>query len=103
VTDLTAADITIKVGGKARTISDLSLKKKTPAATPGAPAAEASPAAATGGISAPYFTNEASAAPAPAAAAPPAGRAYMIVVDNESLSRVSKGRSRRPSRICSRT
>jgi len=86
VTDLTAADITIKVGGKARTITDLSLKKKTPAAAPGAPAAEAAPAAATGGISAPYFTNEASAAPAPAAAAPPAGRAYLIVVDNESLS-----------------
>lgn len=85
VTDLTAADLSIKVGGKVRSVTDLTLKKvAAPAA--GGPAAEAAPApAAGGGMTPPFFTNAATAAPAPAAPAA-AGRYYLIVVDTESLS-----------------
>jgi hypothetical protein len=83
VTDLTAADVTIKIAGKSRAITDLALKKLTPAApAAGAPAAAAA-APATTGPAAPFFTNDPGAAPAPAAAR--GGRAFLIVVDNESL------------------
>src|SRR6187399_949002 len=74
-TDLTAADLSIKIGGKVRSITDLTLKRiAAPAAAAAGAPATATPAAA-GGAPPPYFTNEASAAPAPAAAAP-AGRAF---------------------------
>ncbi|HEX5070860.1 MAG TPA: hypothetical protein VFV78_11660 [Vicinamibacterales bacterium] len=85
-TDLTAADLSIKVGGKVRTVSDLQLKRIAAPAAAAAGAAEATaPAAGGGSAPAPFSTNEASAAAAPAAAAP-AGRAFLIVVDNESLA-----------------
>jgi len=84
VTDLTAADVTIKIAGKNRAITDLALKKIAAAApAAGAPAAAAATAPATSGPAAPFFTNDASGAPAPAAAS--GGRAFLIVVDNESL------------------
>jgi len=87
VADLTAADLSIKVGGKVRAISDLSLKKVAAApAAAGAPAAPAAAAPAAGGITPPYATNEPSAAPAPAPAkAASGGRYFLIMVDTESL------------------
>src|SRR6476646_794345 len=85
VTDLTAADLSIKVGGKVRSIADLKLKKvAAPAA--GAPAAAAAAAPAPGGTTPPFSTNDPSAAPAPAPAASAAtGRYFLIMVDTESL------------------
>ena len=85
VEGLTPADVTIRVGGKARTVTSLELKKVSaaPAAAPtaGAPAA----AAPSGDITPPFATNEASAAPAPAAAGGAINRSVLIVIDNESL------------------
>lgn len=86
VTELTPADVQIKIGGKARTVTGLELKKfaggapaaPTAAATPAAPAAEV--------VTPPFATNEASTAPAPAAAGSDGGRSYLFIVDNESLS-----------------
>ncbi len=83
-TDLTAADLSIKVGGKVRAISDLQLKRIAAPAAAATGAATPAPAAGSGAPP-PFFTNEASAAAAPTPAAP-AGRAFLIVVDNESLS-----------------
>jgi hypothetical protein len=79
VVDLTPADLTVRVGGKARTVSSLELKKvaAADAAAPAAPAA--APAAAA--ITPPFFTNEAKAAAGPAL-----GRSFLIVVDTESLA-----------------
>jgi len=86
VEGLTPADVTIRVGGKARTITSLELKKVNAAAA-AAPAAGAPAAAAPAGdVTPPFSTNEASAAPAASAAAGGAvNRSVLIVIDNESL------------------
>lgn len=82
VEDLTAADVAVRIGGKARTVSSLELKKVQPAAAPAAAAATAA-APAAGDITAPFATNEAKAAGSPAATV---GRSFLIVVDTESLT-----------------
>jgi len=64
VADLQAADVSIKIAGKARTISSLELKK---ADSGGSGAASALPA--------PFATNEAKGG----------GRSFLIVIDTESL------------------
>lgn len=66
VTDLNPSDLAVRIGGKARTVSALTLKKIE---------ATALPVEATGNASPPFFTN------------PPiaAGRSILIVVDTESL------------------
>ncbi len=84
VADLTAADLAIKIGGKARTVSSLELKKIEAPAAAAAPAAGA-PAPSAGDITPPFFTNDAKAAAAPSAL----GRAFLIVVDTESLPAAS--------------
>ncbi len=76
VTDLNPADVAIKIGGKARTVSSLVLKKIEPAAAPAG-----APAEAAGDITPPFVTNEAKASDA----AGSTGRSFLIVVDNESL------------------
>ena len=82
---LAPADVTIRIGGKARTITGLELKKVSASAAPAAAAGAPAAAKAAGDITAPFSTNEASAAPA--APAPSAGvnRSVLIVVDTESL------------------
>jgi hypothetical protein len=70
VADLTPADVTVKIGGKARTVTALTLK--TSAA--GAPPAGAAPT----GSTPPFFTNDAKPRTTE-------GRSIMIVVDTESL------------------
>jgi len=85
VVELAPADVQIKVGGKARTVTGLELKKVQATAAPaaGAPAA----AAPAGDTTAPFFTNEAkAAAAAPAAAGASVSRSVLIVVDTESLT-----------------
>ena len=88
ITELAPADVAIKIGGKARTITSLEYKKVSTGAAPAA-AAGAPAAAAASDITAPFSTNEPSAAPA--APAPSAGvsRSVLIVVDTESLNAAS--------------
>jgi hypothetical protein len=83
VADLTAADVAVRIGGKARTVSSLELKKIA-APAPAAPGAS-TPAATD--ITPPFFTNEAKAA----APSSELSRAFLIVIDNESLSSAAEG------------
>jgi hypothetical protein len=80
VADLTPADISVRVGGKPRTVSSLELKKVAAAPDAAAPAAAAATPAA-GGITPPFFTNEAKPMAASAL-----NRSFLIVVDIESLA-----------------
>ena len=92
VTELAPADVTIKIGGKARTITGLELKKVSPAAAAPAAAAAGAPAAAPTDITPPFTTNEASAAPAPAPAANASvSRAVLIIIDTDSLTPGGEG------------
>jgi hypothetical protein len=88
VTELAPADITVKVGGKSRAVTELTLKRvgASGAATPAAatPAAAAPASATAMAPSAPFATNDPSAAPPPPPAG--AGRSILIVVDTESLN-----------------
>ena len=91
VEGLAPADVTIKIGGKARTISSLELKKVASGAAPAAAAAGAPAAAAgAGDVTPPFFTNEAKAAPAPAAASAATARNILIVIDTDSLTAASE-------------
>jgi len=72
VTDLTPADVTVRIGGKPRTITSLTLKTIS-----GGAAQPATPEGDT--ASPPFATNE------PKAAAASGGRSILIVVDTESL------------------
>ena len=77
VQDLTPADVVVRIGGKPRTITSLTLKTVGDAA----PGAEAAPTVDT--ASPPFATNE----PKP----PVAGRSVLIVVDTESLRAGTEG------------
>lgn len=79
VAGLQPADVTIKIAGKARTITALELKRFD--AGGAAPAAAAASAAAPSAAPPPFVTN----AGGGAAAAPSAGRTVMIIVDQDSL------------------
>lgn len=78
--DLTPADVTIRVGGRPRTVQ--SLVFKTAESGPAAPAASPAAPAAASTVPPPYATND----PKAASAAPAgAGRMIQFLVDNESL------------------
>jgi hypothetical protein len=78
VAGLQPADVTIKIAGKARTITGLELKRFDAG---GAAPAAAAPAAAPTAAPPPFATN----AGGGAAPAPSGGRTVMIVVDQDSL------------------
>lgn len=87
VTDLTAADLTIRTDGKERQVSSLELMSA--AAAPAAPAA-APPVVAAAPLPPPFSTNtEAAAAPATG------GREFLIILDEEGIGPGLEGPVRR--------
>ena len=80
-TDLTPTDVTIRVGGKPRTIQTLTMKTAASGPAVAPPAADA-PAAAPAAGPPPFATNEPKAA---AASGDATGRTIQLLVDAESL------------------
>ena len=83
-TDLTPADVTIRVGGKQRTIQSLTFKQVESGAAAPAAAGAAAPAPAAGALP-PFATNEPKAASASGSGGGAGGRMIQLLIDAESL------------------